>query len=252
MSARTSSARTSVSQWGWVWGQFIDHDIGLRDETPAEDAPMPFDSNDPLEQFANDLGQMAFNRTPAAPGTGTSTANPRQQINTNSSVIDASQVYGGTAARLAWLKAPNGYDLCCRTATSPTRRTRPALPSMDLMGPLMGDPGDAVVAGDVRANENTGLTSIQTLFAREHNRIADALPDNAQPGDPVPDRPPRRRRRDPVHHLQGVPARDGRAHFRPYSGYKPSVNPSISNEFATVGFRAHSMVHGEFEPTVER
>ena len=36
----------------------------------------------------------------------------------------------------------------------------------------------------------------------------------------------------------------------PYSGYKPSVNPSVTNEFATTGFRAHSMVHGEFEPTV--
>src|SRR5262249_48544664 len=28
------------------------------------------------------------------------------------------------------------------------------------------------------------------------------------------------------------------------------VDPGISNEFATVGFRAHSMIHGEFEPTV--
>ncbi len=24
-----------VSQWGWAWGQFLDHDFGLRDETPA-------------------------------------------------------------------------------------------------------------------------------------------------------------------------------------------------------------------------
>ena len=34
-----------------------------------------------------------------------------------------------------------------------------------------------------------------------------------------------------------------------YRGYRASVDPSLGNEFATVGFRAHSMVHGEFEPS---
>ena len=33
-----------------------------------------------------------------------------------------------------------------------------------------------MVAGDVRANENIALTATHTLFAREHNRIVDALP----------------------------------------------------------------------------
>ncbi len=242
-------SENKVSQWGWVWGQFIDHDIGLRDETPAEDAPIPFDSNDPLEQFANDLGQMSFNRTPAAPGTGTGTSNPRQQINTNSSVIDASQIYGGTAARLAWLKAPNGYDLYLPNGDLPHSSSKAGAPPMDLMGPLMGDPGDAIVAGDVRANENSGLTSIQTLFAREHNRIADGLPAKLSPETRF-----QIARRVVGAEIQYITYRE----FLPamgvslpsYSGYKPSVNPSVSNEFATVGFRAHSMVHGEFEPTV--
>jgi hypothetical protein len=36
-----------------------------------------------------------------------------------------------------------------------------------------------------------------------------------------------------------------------YRGYNPRVNPSLSNEFATMGYRAHSMIHGEFEIETE-
>ena len=37
----------------------------------------------------------------------------------------------------------------------------------------------------------------------------------------------------------------------PYRGYNPRVNTSLSNEFATVGYRAHSMIHGEIEMEVD-
>ena len=101
----------------------------------------------------------------------------------------------------------------------------------------------------MRANENTGLTAIQTLFAREHNRIADALPDSlsAEARFQIA-------RRVVGAEIQYITYKE----FLPaigvslpaYYGYKPSVNPAIVNEFATTGFRAHSMVHGEFEPTL--
>ena len=35
---------------------------------------------------------------------------------------------------------------------------------------LIKDDKGAFFAGDIRVNENIGLTSIQTIFAREHNR----------------------------------------------------------------------------------
>src|SRR5262249_54936291 len=155
-------SENNVSQWGWAWGQFIDHDIGLRDETPAEEADMPYDKHDKLESFSNDVGSIAFARTPAAPGTGTSKNSPRQQINTLSSFIDGSQVYGVTNARLDWLRegsvdgdptnnaatllmSPGNY---LPRATS--RGSASTAPPMDLMGGLVATPSSAVEAGDVR------------------------------------------------------------------------------------------------------
>ncbi len=181
-------SENGITQWGWTWGQFLDHTFGLRDETPAENFPIPFAKTDPLEEFQDDLGTIDFARTPAAPGTATSRQNPRQQINTVSSYIDAFSVYGGTDARLEWLRtgpvdgsmANNGPTLMLTKdgylPRADARGNAATAPPMDLMGALVGTPSRAVEAGDVRANENIALTSVHTLFAREHNRIVGLLP----------------------------------------------------------------------------
>ena len=248
-------SENGVSQWGWVWGQFIDHDIGLRNEQPGESAPIPFNTNDPLEAFTDDLGAIAFSRTPAAPGTGVAT--PRQQVNTLSSFIDASNVYGVDPARLAWLRlgpvdssgAPlmltdDGYLPRVTARGDPT-----TAPAMDLMGALVGMPSRAVVAGDVRANENIALTALHTLFAREHNRIVAALPSYLTAEERF--QIARRVVGAEIQYItytQFLPALG--IQLEPYRGYQPSVNPALSNEFAVVGYRAHSMIHGEFDTTV--
>ena len=64
-------SENDVSQWGWAWGQFLDHDIGLRDETPAEShADRVRHAAIRWSRSTNDLGAIDFARTPAAPGTG--------------------------------------------------------------------------------------------------------------------------------------------------------------------------------------
>ena len=251
-------SETGVTQWGWAWGQFLDHDFGLRDERPAENAPIGFDSSDPLEAFTNDLGAIGFARTPAAPGTGVTT--PRQQINTISSYIDASNVYGVDPKRLEWLRvgpfdgdmSNNGARLLLPDGFLPRVGARgdPATaPAMDLMGALAGTPDRAVVAGDVRANENIALTALHTLFAREHNRIVSLLP----PYLSAEDRFQIARRVvgaeiEYITYTQFLPALG--VQLAPYRGYDPTVNPGLSNEFAVVGYRADSMIHGEFDTTV--
>jgi hypothetical protein len=249
-------SENDISQWGWLWGQFLDHTFGLRDETPAERAPIPFDANDPLERFRDDLDVVDFARTPAAPGTGVT--RPRQEINTVSGYIDAFAVYGGTNTRLEWLRkglvdgnlSDNGASLLLPDGYLPRANARgdvAAAPRMDLFGRQAGKPASAIVAGDVRANENVALTAVHTLFAREHNRIVAMLPRtlSAQDRFQIARRVVGAEEQYITYH-DFLPAMG--VHPAPYRGYDPHVNASISNEFATVGFRAHSMIHGEIEP----
>ena len=249
------SAR-GVSQWGWAWGQFLDHTLGLA-QAGTESADLAFDAADPLEEFTNDFGVIEFTRDAAASG-----STPRQQVNTVSSYLDAWNVYGGTTARLEWLRegpvdgnlANNGPHLLLDADGFLPRRDErgnaSSAPEMALMGRLTGTTGEAAVAGDVRANENIALTAIHTLFAREHNRIVDALP-----ADLSAQRKFDIARRVVMAEQQYITYRE----FLPalgvtlpaYRGYNPRVDATISNEFATVGYRAHSMIHGEFESEVD-
>jgi hypothetical protein len=235
------------SQWVWTWAQFVDHTIEQA-RTGGPRAPIAFDGRDPLERFRDDLGTIAFTRDAAAAGTGIRGGGPRQQVNATSSFIDGSAVYGDSPARLAWLRSgpgllldPGGY-----LPRASARGDPATAPAMELGGALATRPADAVVAGDPRANQNVALLGLQTLFAREHNRVVAALP---------PSLGAARRfaiaRRVVAAEQQYVTYRE----FLPavgvrlprYRGYRPAVDPAVTNEFASVGFRMHSMVHADFQ-----
>ena len=251
-----------VSAWGWAFGQFMDHNIGLAQGGTGAASNITFNANDPMEKFKNNLGAIPFTRDAAAPGTGTSTTNPRQQINTLSSFIDGFNIYGGTAQRLEWLRdgpldgnmANNGPTLMLPGGFLPTRDARgnvSAAPTMAVDGRLLATPAKAVVAGDVRANENLVLTSIQTLFAREHNRIVGVLPKTLSAEDKF-----QIARRVVIAEIQLITYNE----FLPamginlpaYTGYKSTVDPTLSNEFATVGYRGHSQIHGDIDVQTQK
>ena len=256
--AQNLFSENGVSQWGFTWGQFIDHTFGLRATAGGEPANLPFDPADPIEEFRNDFGSIGFTRTPAAPGTGTSFFNRREQINTIDSFIDASAVYGNDAARLEWLRegpvdgnmANNGPHLLLPGGDLPTADARgnPATaPPMERDGRLRLMPDRARVAGDVRANENLALQSTQHLFALEHNRIVDRLPASLSSEEKF--QIARRivgAEQQFITYTEFLPAVG--VTLSPYRGYNRFVDPTLSNEFATVGYRAHSMIHGELEP----
>lgn len=246
----------NVSQWGWVWGQFLDHSFG-RAEPGTEYAPIPYSSSDPLERFEDSLEAVPFARNTVAPGTGTGPGNPREQVNTVNSYIDAWALYGGSSARLEWMRtgpdngnpADAGATLLLPKKFLPTAGARgdaQTAPAMETEGLLAEAPQNAVVAGDVRANENVELTAVTTLFAREHNRIVAALPATLSNEERF--QIARRvvgAEQQWITYNEFLPAMG--VTLSPYAGYDANVDPQLSDEFATVGYRAHSMVNGEEE-----
>jgi hypothetical protein len=140
-------SENGLTHWSFVWGQFIDHTIGLR-ATSDDELVIGFDPDDPLEAFTNDLGAIGTTRSASADGTGVDSV--RQQTNTVSSYIDAWAVYGGTDERLDWLREgevdgdPTNNDATLLTDDGylPTAASRPddETPAVELMGRLFGDP----------------------------------------------------------------------------------------------------------------
>jgi hypothetical protein len=259
-------SQNGVTQWGFAWGQFLDHTFGLRQAPGVGDSPDPssrnieFDATDPMEDFESNTGEIPFTRSSIAAGTGTT--RPREQVNTVSSYVDAWPVYGGTDERLEWLRegpvdgdlSNNGARMLLdRDGLLPRRDSRgdaASAPAMDVDGRLRAQPNRAAVAGDVRANENIALTATHTLVAREHNRVVGLLP-----GSLTEEEKFQIARRVVIAEQQYITYNE----FLPalgvtlprYRGYQPGVNANLSNEFATVGYRAHSMIHGEIELETE-
>ena len=244
-------SENNASHLAFVWGQFLDHTFGLA-RGGGEAANIAFDHDDPLEDFQNDSGSIRFRRS-----ANEEIDSQIEQINTVSSFIDGWAIYGGTEDRLEWLREgevdgdisnnsaklflPDGY-----LPRADARGDYTTVPRMDLMSRLRADPASAIIAGDVRANENTGLTAMHTLFAREHNRIVDLLPDDLE--EETKFQIARKiviAKQQYITYNEFLPSLG--VELDAYQGYDSNVDPSITNEFATVGYRAHSMVHGDFD-----
>jgi hypothetical protein len=166
-------------------------------------------------------------------------------------------VYGADNARLDWLRngsqdgnpANNDATLLLPGGYLPRKTARgnaATAPAMETVGRLLANPNNAAVAGDKRANENIALTSTHTLFAREHNRIvaccrrAWSQEDKFQIARRVVIA-----EQQYVTYHEWLPAMG--VALPQYTGYKSNINTALSNEFATIGYRAHSQIHGEFE-----
>lgn len=237
-----------LSAMAYAWGQFLDHDIDLTNTSDKHELfSIAVPKGDPyFDPNQTGVKTIPLERSNYDLATGLSKTNPRQQINSITSLIDGSQVYGSSKAVADSLRTFQGGKM----KTSPGN----LLPYSTATGPASSSDSanHQFAAGDVRANENPGLVSLQTLFVREHNRIADAiLKENPKLSD---EQIYQRARKIVIGELQAItyneflPALLGKNAISPYRGYDPKVNPGISNEFSTAAFRfGHSMLGGDVE-----
>ncbi len=227
-----------ATDWVWQWGQFIDHDLDLTQAHDPGDDPGEIANIPTLLSDAWFLGTpIAFMRSLYDHGTSVPSA-PRQQVNAITAFIDASNVYGSDAVRAAALRAlgDSGTLLTSQGDLLPFNTF--GLGNGQVAG---ADPEDFFIAGDVRANEQVGLTAVHTLFVREHNRLAKEIrQENPHlSGDEIYEEARRRVGAilQVITYREFLPVVLGPNGVDPYTGYSPGVNPGIANEFSTSAYR---------------
>src|SRR5206468_1802185 len=235
--AQTASVLVATTAYWWAWGQFIDHDMTLTPiAVPSEAFNIPVPACDPqFDPNCTGTATIAFKRSAFIHDVN----GVRQQVNVNTHWMDASQVYGSDTARAPELRALDGTGHLKVSTDNFLPFNLNGFPNQPSSSPAF------FLGGDVRVNENSPLTALQTLFMREHNFWADQF----KIGDPTLDDDGLyfRARAVVCAEIQKITYTD----FLPgligalttYAGYNENVDPSIANVFAAASFRfGHSLL----------
>ena len=224
----------------WLWGQFIDHDIDLTEPAePAESAPIDVPVGDAhFDPTSTGAVTINLDRSIYDESTGV-----REQINEITAYIDGSMVYGSDQERADALRTWEGGRL--KVTEMPTGDLLPL--NVDELPNAGGTRPDMFVAGDVRANENIYLTAMHTLWVREHNRLADEI---AASDPTLGDEAIYQQARElvvaqiqQITYDEWLPALVGVNALSRYEGYDAAVDPTVANEFSTAAFRfGHSLL----------
>jgi hypothetical protein len=237
--ADDSPEPSDASAFLWQWGQFLDHDLShTPPEEDGERVPVPVPAGDPwFDPLGSGEQTIDMTRSVYAPG-----EQPRQQLNTITAYIDGSNIYGSDEDRALALRRLDG--------SGQLKSSDGDLLPFNTEG-LKNDGGsddpELFVSGDVRANEQIGLTTMHILFMREHNRLAQKIADeNPQfSGDEIY----QAARRIVGAQIQAITYREflplllGEDALPPYDGFDETADPTILNEFSTASYRfGHSLL----------
>lgn len=262
------------------WGQFVDHDITATAlskgsnmmaipccsvevlEEPTllhpQCASIPVPPDDPF-YAAHNLTCMEFTRSAPA---SRCNFGPREQINQQTAFLDGSVIYGTSDEQLGSLRIHKDGLLDSQVT----------LDGRELL-PASKDPGDGCnvedqfkydrycfKSGDARANEQILLTTLHTVWARQHNLVALNLKDLNPDWDD--ERLFQETRKVVVAQMQHItyheyvpsilgPRFMKKLELSPQSEgnhtcvYDSKIHPAIANEFAAAAFRfGHSQIQG--------
>eukprot|EP00918_Siedleckia_nematoides_P074983 GHVU01163891.1.p1 GENE.GHVU01163891.1~~GHVU01163891.1.p1 ORF type:complete len:408 (+),score=26.79 GHVU01163891.1:293-1516(+) len=259
------------------WGQFLDHDIDFTPQAVSQARfsdgrfcnetcdsqspcfPIPIADDDPRIRHHRCIG---VTRSSAVCGSGMTSVffnsiSVREQVNQITSYIDASNVYGSSEEEALHLREFSRFDNGFLRMGQVLRDSgKGMLPPND--GQLIDcqiDPNrkhvPCFLAGDARANEQLGLLSMHTIWMREHNRIAEQLKlhNNHWDGDMLYHESRKIVGAQMQHitfkyFLPKILGPTGMAQIGEYKGYDPSIDSSVSNDFATGAYRfGHSLIN---------
>ena len=240
------------------WGQFLDHDLDLSPVFDEECGcnhtrkcfPIHVHENDTtFGATSSNVGHcLTFSRSLPTCRLESAASVPRDQVNQITSFIDGSQVYGSSDKLALSLRSRAGGLLKQGGRSESNRGNLPFQKERPEGGVL-----PFFIAGDERANEQTGLTVMHTLWLREHNRMARRLGEMNPCWDDERIYQVARKivgaEMQKITFYDFLPVLFGtymRTYIPMYRGYNPFVNPSITNSFATAAYRfGHSLVRNQ-------
>nr|KAG5691359.1 hypothetical protein BaRGS_033408 [Batillaria attramentaria] len=249
------------------FGQFIDHDMTAFPLPTEEDSTIkccnknglhkrksashsdcfPIDVED--DSVFSSIRCMEFIRSVPAMNEEGNMIYPRENVNSVTSFVDGSLIYGSSEERMRELREDNGTGILLRTSFGgylPLDRVDSCIRRRT------SDP--CFLAGDDRVNEQPGLTTLHTVFVRYHNHLAISLR-NRRPG--ASDEFIFQRARaivgatlQNILYGQWLPLVLGPAYMHRYGlttgrtvQYNPDIDPRIVSVFSTSAFRfGHSMI----------
>jgi hypothetical protein len=247
--------KNRLSDFAWVWGQFIDHDITLVTENGFEQCGFAIPQGDIyFDPNATGTKQMHMSRSTFTSGSGTNISNPRKFPNAITAFVDASNVYGSDIERANWLrtyvqgqlKVSDGNMLPFNTLNGKQDgEIDPNAPEMAMANPYATK---WFIAGDVRANENILLASMHTIFVREHNRLCELIAvENPNFND---EELYQKAKKIVGGMIQSIVYNDWLpslgVNLPAYTGYDETVNPGIMNEFSVAAYRyGHTVISSD-------